>query len=45
MKDKEVLSSNKDKGDIKFSIIIPAHNEEKYIEKCLQSIAESLKII
>ena len=32
-----------DKEDVKFSIIIPAHNEEKYIEKCLQSIAIASK--
>ncbi|KQL36119.1 glycosyltransferase [Psychrobacillus sp. FJAT-21963] len=25
--------------DVKFSIIIPAHNEEKYLGKCLESIA------
>ncbi|PEX50173.1 glycosyl transferase family 2, partial [Bacillus cereus] len=29
------------KKDIKFSIIIPAHNEEKYIRKCLDSIAKA----
>ena len=27
--------------DVKFSIIIPAHNEEKYIRKCLDSIAKA----
>ena len=26
---------------MKFSIIIPAHNEEKYIRKCLDSIAKA----
>ena len=30
--------------DIKFSIIIPAHNEEKYLGKCLDSIAAASKI-
>ncbi len=29
--------------DVKFSIIIPAHNEEKYIRKCLDSIAKSIR--
>ena len=29
------------KKDVKFSIIIPAHNEEKYIRKCLDSIAKA----
>ncbi len=43
MKDKEVFSKSRDKEDVKFSIIIPAHNEEKYIEKCLQSIAKASK--
>ncbi|MBP1083244.1 MULTISPECIES: glycosyltransferase [Bacillus] len=28
---------------VKFSIIIPAHNEEKYIGKCLDSILEAAK--
>ena len=28
-----------------FSVIIPAHNEEKYIGKCLQSIREAEKHI
>ena len=43
MKDKEVFSKGRDKEDVKFSIIIPAHNEEKYINKCLQSIAKASK--
>ncbi|WP_212982278.1 glycosyltransferase, partial [Bacillus paramobilis] len=35
-------SSGNDLGkDIKFSIIIPAHNEEKYIGKCLDSISKA----
>ena len=29
------------KKDVKFSIIIPAHNEEKYIRKCLDSIVKA----
>ncbi|PES61591.1 glycosyl transferase family 2 [Bacillus cereus] len=29
------------KKDVKFSIIVPAHNEEKYIRKCLDSIAKA----
>ena len=29
------------KKDVKFSIIIPAHNEEKYIRKCLDSISKA----
>ncbi|PEY89291.1 glycosyl transferase family 2 [Bacillus cereus] len=29
------------KKDVQFSIIIPAHNEEKYIGKCLDSIAKA----
>lgn len=29
--------------DVKFSVIIPAHNEEQYIEKCLQSILAAAK--
>ncbi|TPV47261.1 glycosyltransferase [Bacillus dicomae] len=29
------------KEAVKFSIIIPAHNEEKYIRKCLDSIAKA----
>jgi len=31
--------------NIKFSIIIPAHNEEKYIGKCLDSILEAAKLV
>jgi len=27
--------------NVKFSVIIPAHNEEKYIGECLESIAKS----
>ncbi|WP_445505889.1 glycosyltransferase [Niallia sp. 03190] len=34
---------DKMKENIKFSIIIPAHNEEKYIERCLNSIAAASK--
>ena len=29
--------------DIKISIVIPAHNEEKYIGKCLESILKASK--
>lgn len=32
------------KESIKFSIIIPAHNEEKYIGKCLESISKASKL-
>lgn len=28
-----------EQGEIKFTVLIPAHNEEKYITKCLDSIA------
>ncbi|MDM5248298.1 glycosyltransferase [Lysinibacillus sp. G4S2] len=28
-------------GDVKFSVIIPAHNEENYLGKCLESIAKA----
>lgn len=31
------------KEDIKISIVIPAHNEEKYIGKCLESILKASK--
>ncbi|MCG7342554.1 glycosyltransferase [Sporosarcina sp. ACRSL] len=43
MMEKGAFSVEKDKGDIKFSIIIPAHNEENYIGKCLQSILKASK--
>ncbi|WP_445477246.1 glycosyltransferase [Lysinibacillus irui] len=33
-----------EKEDIKISIIIPAHNEEKYIGKCLESISRASKL-
>lgn len=33
------------KKDVKFSIIIPAHNEEKYIGKCLESISKASKLL
>ncbi|MEH7237958.1 glycosyltransferase [Bacillus sp. JJ1562] len=33
------------KEEIKISIIIPAHNEEKYIGKCLESISKASKLI
>lgn len=28
-----------EQGNVKFTVLIPAHNEEKYISKCLDSIA------
>ncbi|WP_152392718.1 glycosyltransferase [Paenibacillus guangzhouensis] len=30
-----------EEGYVKFSVVIPAHNEEKYIGKCLDSITEA----
>ncbi|MGG0655305.1 glycosyltransferase [Rummeliibacillus pycnus] len=44
MNEKENSSEDKNKEDIKISIIIPAHNEEKYIEKCLESISKASKL-
>lgn len=35
------FSGRNSQKDVKFSIIIPAHNEEKYIRKCLDSIAKA----
>lgn len=29
----------------KFSVIIPAHNEEKYIDKCLKSILNASEYV
>lgn len=43
MKEKELSLEDTHKEDIKFSIIIPAHNEEKYIGKCLESISKASK--
>ena len=43
MKEREISLEDKHKEDIKFSIIIPAHNEEKYIGKCLESISKASK--
>jgi len=43
MKEKEISLDDTHKEDIKFSIIIPAHNEEKYIGKCLESISKASK--
>jgi len=41
MNEKENTLKEKNKGDIKFSIVIPAHNEEQYIGKCLESILKA----
>ena len=30
---------------IKFSVVIPAHNEEKYIGKCLRSVFSASKYV
>ena len=43
MKEKEISLEDAHKEDIKFSIIIPAYNEEKYIGKCLESILKASK--
>ncbi|WP_274310121.1 glycosyltransferase [Solibacillus daqui] len=42
MNEKDNSAENKE--DIKISIIIPAHNEEKYIGKCLASISKASKL-
>lgn len=44
MNEKENSSEDKNKEDIKTSIVIPAHNEEKYIGKCLESISKASKL-
>ncbi|MEH7122425.1 glycosyltransferase [Bacillus sp. JJ1532] len=44
MIEKENSSEDTNKEEIKFSIIIPAHNEEKYIGKCLESISKASKL-
>lgn len=44
MEKKESSSDQMHKENIKFSIIIPAHNEEKYLGKCLDSILEASKL-
>lgn len=44
MNERKNFSEDKHKEDIKFSIIIPAHNEEKYIGKCLESISKASKL-
>ncbi len=31
--------------DIRISVVIPAHNEEKYIGKCLESVIEASKLL
>ncbi|TKI66282.1 glycosyltransferase [Lysinibacillus mangiferihumi] len=38
-------STNTNQVDASISIIIPAHNEEKYIGKCLESIARASKLL
>lgn len=38
-------SKYKDQEDVIISIIIPAHNEEKYIGKCLESISRASKLL
>ncbi|CAG9612303.1 hypothetical protein BACCIP111899_01476 [Bacillus rhizoplanae] len=44
MIEKENSSEDKNKENIKISIIIPAHNEERYIGKCLESILKASKL-
>lgn len=44
MEEKQSFSDDLNKEHIKFSIIIPAHNEEKYLEKCLNSILKASKL-
>ena len=39
----EVCGSRRDKIVVHISVIIPAHNEEKYIERCIKSIKKSAK--
>ncbi len=43
MYDKENSLEVQKNEDIKISIVIPAHNEEKYIGKCLESILKASK--
>ncbi|WKT79485.1 glycosyltransferase [Lysinibacillus fusiformis] len=43
MSEKENSLEEKNKEDIKFSIVIPAHNEEKYIGKSIESILKASK--
>ncbi|AHN21849.1 glycosyltransferase [Lysinibacillus sphaericus] len=38
-------STNTHQEDVIISIIIPAHNEEKYIGKCLESISKASKLL
>ncbi len=44
MNEKKSSSEDNSKEDIKISIIIPAHNEEKYIRKCLESISKASRL-
>lgn len=43
MNEKENVLKEKNKEDIKFSVVIPAHNEEQYIGKCIESILKASK--
>lgn len=31
-------------SEYKFSVVIPAHNEEKYIGKCIKSVLQAEKL-
>lgn len=41
-KTKQIMKNHTINNTLKFSIIIPAYNSEKYIKKCLQSLQEQL---
>jgi glycosyltransferase involved in cell wall biosynthesis len=41
MMGKHVFVGEQEEASVKFSVVIPAHNEEKYIGRCLESIAEA----
>lgn len=38
---KHVFVGEQEQLNVRFSIVIPAHNEEKYIGHCLESIKEA----